>query len=401
MSWGYNRRNWIEPFEALNNDFEFVYLFYMRPDDEGQVFTANRRIYYRDFRSPADLLNRILPDKVIFMGMDALQTIAINIECKRRNILTFVMVHGGATLSFADYQTVNWNERNLIRESFSKKSSDWLFTLKFLVSALGIRYFHLLPRLLRFQLEKTRNHPILALKRNQHPLRNPGKYLLYSEADRDFFKEQDNADPGDMYLLGNLEFSAFQQAFAAQGICESGYLLYLETPVSIIEGTGFDMDILSVAEYNAFLEGLNRFAMQHRLKLFIKLHPYSYGNNFMFRHDNIKYFEAEERETLILNSKAVIFFNSSLAIPAIHYKNCCMFLVGEPDEFQKQIIALNVCEVINYRKFIEDRESIDFLKTFPLRDKSAFTRKYIGENVDGKGLSRLKDILNADSQLNA
>ncbi len=45
LCWGYNRKNWVEFFEALNNDFEFVYLFYMYPHEEQEVFTENKEFF--------------------------------------------------------------------------------------------------------------------------------------------------------------------------------------------------------------------------------------------------------------------------------------------------------------------------------------------------------------------
>jgi|GEM_PF-2988920 len=390
LCWGYNRKNWIDFFESLNSDFEFVYLFYMYPDEETNVYTENRRIFYTQFSTPKKLLNEIKPDKVVFMGLDGLQVMALNIQCKKTGIPTFFMAHGSATLSLEDYENYENNKRNLLKEAFSRKIHSWLFTFKFLISALGMKYIYKLPLFIKFQVQKLFMHPILALNRNKTPLRNPDKYILFSKPDMDFILKQDDCKPGDIILLGNLEITGFIEQEKKTGVNRNGYLLYIETPLSVIEGNTFDVNILTKEAYNQFIEALNNYALGKGLQLVIKLHPYSFTNTFMFKHENIIYEKEGEKERLILDADAVIFYNSSLAVPALLYKPCCMFTIGKLDDFQEQIKQMNACYVCDHTEFIKEPAKVSFIGS--VYDKQKFIDKYIGAGVDGKGIERLRQV---------
>ncbi|HMJ47604.1 MAG TPA: hypothetical protein VK498_09750 [Ferruginibacter sp.] len=391
LCWGYNRKNWIESFEALNDDFEFVYLFYMYPSEEQQVFTSNRRIFYTQFSSARDLLNQVQPIKVIFMGLDALQTIAINVQCKRSGIPTYFMTHG-SSLAFDDYIDFRFKDRNLLKESLTTKLRSWLFTFKFLIKALGFKYLRALPVLMRFQMQKLKIHPLLAMKNNRTPLRIPSKYMVFSEEDIKFYIELDNCRREDFIVLGNLEITPAINMAKEKGITDGNYLLYVETPLSIIENNEFDIGKISAQECNALISSMNEYAIANELKLIIKLHPYSYSNTFFIQHPNITYDKTNEKEILILNAHAVIFYNSSLAIPCLFFKPCCMFIIGAVDEFQSAIRDLNICAVVDFSKLINDPATISFF-TPGEKEKQAFVDKFIGKNADGNGLKRLKKAL--------
>lgn len=393
LCWGYNRKNWIEFFEKLNDDFEFVYLFYMYAHEEKEVYTNNRRIYYTDYKTPGQLLRDIKPTKVVFMGLDGLQTIAINIQSRKMGIPTYFMSHGSATLSFEDYEHIRYPGRNLIKESFSGKLKSWMFTLRFILSALGFRKLYALPVLLKFQVQKLFMFELLALRRNKVGIRRPDKYIVFSREDVKFYKELDGASDENFIVLGNIEITYAFEVAKKIGISKKGYLLYLETPLSELEGHQLDISRLSKDEYNNFISGLNNYAILHNLRLVIKLHPYSYNNTFLLTHPNIEYVRNAEKESLILHADAVVFYNSSLAIPAIYFKPCCMFTIGKLDNFQNQIKDLCSCLVVDYRQFIDSPGSIKFLDGEQDFDKTAFTEKYIGIGKDGKGLERLKNVL--------
>jgi hypothetical protein len=392
LCWGYSRKNWIEFFEALNDDFEFVYLFYMYQSEEREVFTNNRRIYYTSYSSPKDLLGQVKPTKVVFMGLDGLQTIAINIQCKKSGIPTYFMVHGSATLSVDDFSDFKYRERSLLKETFTHKLHSWRFTFTFLVKALGFKYLYALPVLIKFQLQKLKVHPIIAMQKNKTRLRIPSKYIVFSNEDIKFQMQLDNCSIEDFIVLGNLEITAAINMAAQQGVRKDNYLLYIETPLSTIEKNEFDINKITNKECNELLTSMNMYALQHGLKLVVKLHPYSYGNTFFIQHPNIVYDKSNEKEALIINANAILFYNSSLAIPALYFKPCCMFIVGKPDEFQTTIANLKICSVVDHKKIIDSPSNISFF-TPDKESKQAFIDKYIGTNVDGKGLARLRDAL--------
>lgn len=364
----------------------------MYPYEEKEVFTNNRRIYYTDYSSPKDLLTQIKPSKVVFMGLDGLQTIAINIQCRKLNIPTYFMEHGSATLSIDDFRDFKTDDRNLLKESLTHKLGAWLFTFKFIIKALGIKYIYALPLLTRFQLQKLKMHPLLALEKNRTSLRVPSKYIVFSREDVRFYKHLNHARDEDFIVLGNLEINVAIQMAKETGVSNDGYLLYIETPLSIIEGNEFDINKISIEENNAILSSMNAYAIKNDLKLIVKLHPYSFSNSFYLQHPNIIYEKGDKKESLILGANAIIFFNSSLAIPSLYFKPCCMFMLDRPDKFQSSISELKICTVINYQDMIDDPANISFFIP-DQKTKQAYIDKYIGAGVDGKGLQRLRQAL--------
>ena len=393
LCWGYNRPGWIKYFEQLNDDFEFIYLFYMYPDEEKAVYTSNKRIYYTQYNSPLTLLRKNKISKIIFMGMDGWQNIGINIAAKRLGIPAYYMMHGAATISFDDYSSIVYQKRNLFKEIFTRKIYLWIFNLRFLLNALGFKYLKHFPRLLKLQVQKTFGHPAVALRKNKLWLRNPEKYIVYSNEDKAYYIEQDGCSQKDFLVLGNPEITSFIEYAAAHGVKEENYILYIETPLSKLENIGFDVNILSREEHNKLLEGINKYAKRHGLKLYVKRHPYTFDSPDYYTNENVVYFKQTEIEPLILNAKAIIAYNSSLVVPAIYFKNCCLVRIKELDLFQSKLAELGVCYIVDYEQFISENYKIRFLdENDPVR-KDEFIEKFIAPNDDGRGVHRLKQIL--------
>lgn len=395
LCWGYNRQNWIENFENLNDQFEFIYLFYLEKSEEAEVYTNNKIIYYTDYKTPKKLLNYVKPYKVVFMGLDGLVSIALNIQCIKLGITTYYMAHGAATLSHEDYTTVAYEKRNLLKESFSIKFRLWLFNLRFLCAALGLKYITHLPLLLKFQYDKTKMHPIFAMQKNKTFLRVPSGYILFANEARDFFVEQDDVSYSIMNIIGNLEINSFTKLIPQVDPILGKYILYLETPLSEIEDNEFEIKLLKKEEYNELISAMNSYALSLGMKLVIKLHPYSFVNTYLFQHENIIYKKAINKEQLIMNCSGIIFYNSSLAVPALYYKPGLMFTIGKLDDFQQKIKRCNCCYVSDYKILIDKPEQLTFLKETATFDKSTFVDTYIGEGVDGNGLKRLAKIFNS------
>ena len=395
LCWGYNRRNWIESFESLNDQFDFVYLFYLEKSQETEIHTKNPILYYTDYKTPKELLNKIKPFKVVFMGLDGLVAIALNVQCQKDEISTYYMAHGGATLSMEDYLSVDYDKRSLFKDSLTRQFGLWLYTLRFLCAGLGLKYIKELPTLLKYQFDKTRMHGIFAMQKNKTFLRIPSGYILFAEEAKDFFVDLDNADRSIMHVIGNLEIDYYINLSPKYDEIIGNYILYLETPLSKIENNAFDINLLEKEEYNELIGAMNTYAKTLGMKLVIKLHPYSFANTYLLQDDNIIYKKDTVKEQLIMNCSGIIFYNSSLAIPALYFKTGLMFTIDKLDDFQKKIKKCNCCYIYDYKTLMYSPEQIKFLKEEMNFDKTAFISTYVGEGADGNGLQRLAKILNA------
>ena len=94
LCWGYHRSGWVAPFEQLNGEFDFHYLFHLSEEEEECSHTNQPRHYWNDFRAAQDILDEIKPDRLVFMSLSGLRPIALNMAARRKGIPTFVVQHG-------------------------------------------------------------------------------------------------------------------------------------------------------------------------------------------------------------------------------------------------------------------------------------------------------------------
>ncbi len=94
MCWGYHRRGWVAPFERLNHEFDFHYLFHLNEQDEESSYTSQPRHYWDEFQTAQEILDRLEPDRIVFMSLAGLRSISLNMTARRRGIPTFILQHG-------------------------------------------------------------------------------------------------------------------------------------------------------------------------------------------------------------------------------------------------------------------------------------------------------------------
>jgi len=84
----------VAPFEELNHEFDFHYLFHLSKAEEGCSHTNRPRHYWNDFDTAQEVIGEIKPDRIIFMSLSGLRPIALNMAARRRAIPTFILQHG-------------------------------------------------------------------------------------------------------------------------------------------------------------------------------------------------------------------------------------------------------------------------------------------------------------------
>jgi hypothetical protein len=86
---------------------------------------------------------------------------------------------------------------------------------------------------------------------------------------------------------------------------------------------------------------------------------------------------------LILNARQVIFYTTSLATPALLFKDCIMFTIDKLNYFQKGILECNICPIVSHTDILSGNmaERVDGFVRRP-ENISQFKKKYIGFNDD-------------------
>ncbi len=399
MCWGYHRKGWLHAFNALQNDFEFYYLFYLsKPENELNYSGTSNILYWTDFSSAQDIINKIKPDKIVFMSVEGSNTTALNIVAKKNNIETLVVQHG-MFHRYSDY--LNWakveaEERTRTGQfSQSALEVDRFFLLRFflrsvlLIKPLAVIY------IFRLQALKQKYLEIEALKKLPSEYRMASKYVVFTKDNASIYGEKDKVESDKLIEIGNPEMDAFFNYKQKSLTKNSNYYLLVDEPWSEVKDYSSPGFGISREQTNNFYIKLADFSERQSAKLKIKLHPYSYEDDFLPSHRNIEYVRDTNVVELILQSIGVFGFSSTLMLPAIYFKKCCLFKLWETSSFQDEINELGLAQLLDYHSFnVEDIDFESVEKTdVNLQD---FVKKYFYK-TDGKAIERLKFILQGNN----
>jgi hypothetical protein len=128
--WPTHREDWIFPFKKLSADFEFIFLSGISADDykENYVKGFATTIHWSSFDSAQEILENIMPCKIIFMSVESGLNIALNIVAKQKGIPTYLLQHGIYT-NYKDYRNREkiWKKKDLVVKNNLAKSKRALF----------------------------------------------------------------------------------------------------------------------------------------------------------------------------------------------------------------------------------------------------------------------------------
>lgn len=394
LYWSYHRSGWVKVFEELKADFNFIYLCYLSKEHEIASYTDSPKVYWSDFKNINDILVRIKPDKVVFMGMDGPLSILLNAACKKQAIPTFFLQHG----IFHPYKAYleeeqlerksNLQKPTVVKEIRKLKKLPIRFVLtpvSFLTikSLLSILQIKVLSKLLKSYQK--------ALYHTKSTSRRTDKYIVYTKYCSRMLAERDGVKDEMFLETGNPEADDVLEQLLAENAPESenDYFLLIDDPLGEVQEWGTD-GFISKNSVNAFHTRLNDFALSKGKKLKIKLHPYSYASAFFVEHENITYIREGNVVELIRNAAAIFGILSTLLIPALYSKPCCIFKFNDKYDLHKFLNATKYSPVLDYFKFqIED---ISFNYDTTPEQKMEFIKAYLYKE-DRQSLLRIKEIL--------
>jgi CDP-glycerol glycerophosphotransferase (TagB/SpsB family) len=397
LCWGYYRKGWIEVFEKLNPHFEFHYLFWLGKEMERESYTDCQKHYWEDFTSGQDVLKKLRPAKVVFMGVNNLVSIGLQFACTRKKIPTYVMQHG----LFHDLRTNVYLDEQMAKNRIeakeyttTKKIYKWRFLqLFFILRSMGLRHVAWFPKLFRWQLDERRMLHLLALAKHRYPFRQADNYIVYTRFNGLFFKEIDGIGEDKMIPVGVPEFDKFFSNPDIQHARNraSGYNLLIDSALTYNE-VFKTHGIITQESYNDFISKINEASQKEGKKLVIKLHPFSYQNEKFVQHPNINYLKDEDVVELVLGADHIFGFDSTLMLIAMYLKPTILFTIHDFGYLQTNVKAINVAPVLQYDDFSMDE----------LRDAMAFraSEQAISQLVerflyatDGRSFERIRIAL--------
>lgn len=395
LCWGYHRKGWVQSFNALKDDFDFYYLFYLtKPENEINYSESAHLLYLKDYSSAQDIIEKIKPDKIVMMGTDGMHTVALNIVAKKKNIETLVLQHGrySTYYEFLCFVLKEKEEREKTgRFERSETEVDRFFLLGFylrsvaLISPLAIFY------MLKIQYLKRKYTELEAQEKTPSEFRVPSAYIVLTKKGASFYAVKDKIGEDQMIEIGNPEMDDFFN-YQPNGESETEhYYLLIEQPLSAVKDFASPGFGISEEKVNEFYQKLAEYADSKQARLKIKLHPYSYRNDFLLQHPNIDYIRDADIVKLLMDSKGVFGIDSTLTLPAVYFKNCCLFKVWEELTYQDELENLGLAQILDFHSFeIEDINLESIHKT--AKSLEIFVREQFYK-TDGKSIERLKKVL--------
>ncbi len=392
MYWGYHRKAWTLPFEAISDKFDFIYLFHFNQENEILNRPELSVRYFCDFSSIQDIFQKLTPQKVVFLGLDGLLSLMINFEAQKRNIQTLVIQHGflyrledQITEYYQERISKNTEERSLHPQ---KPQSDRKYTYDFLFKSLRTRnvFFFVRVFLNKFIHRKKSEHEQMIHLSTKQRLAN--RYLLYAPYFGDLYIQRDGVTDR-IEFIGNPEFDeVLQEASNHDTNNEEPYLLHIDQPILHPYKLG-QFAKYSKERGQEFYIKLSELAQGKRLKLKVKLHPYSYDYLDLYPHNhNIQYIDDHPNlAQLIKEASFVTGFYSTLLLPAIFLKPTMVFELTPGATFFRDL--KNTYQVSVASMDISLKESMGlFDETKPIKS-DLFVRDFFFRN-DDQSINRLK-----------
>ena len=93
--WWYDRQDLIQPLLPIIEKADNYFLFYSFSGQEHLTFKLpGKRVFWTQYKSPYEVISGIKPDKVVFMGIENMLTIALLSASRKKGIPTLYLAHG-------------------------------------------------------------------------------------------------------------------------------------------------------------------------------------------------------------------------------------------------------------------------------------------------------------------
>lgn len=387
LNWYYHRLDLTEYLLTFSEDMELVFLFKQFHEPEPRFIEEGRNIsaiYWGDYDSPYELLEKVRPDIVVFADLESFNQIALNIAARNLNIKTFVLQHGIR----GDYEVDEaLNTKGIAGQSLNfSPTSKW--SVRFFAKSLRLKNLSALPRLLKFIYARKKGELTSALFKNQFELRRADYYIEFSADNAGYHKKRDGIPNERFIITGNPQFDDFFDYLNTNSF-DGSYCLLIDCPfveAGFIKDHGIDQE-----SKNKYLKKLDDLTLANGYKLKVKLHPLSYESRGLYESSNIEYIREADLKALTAGARMVYFVHfSSLAPVILAYKPAIYF----HSVLKEHGALFNKLGVTSFPLFeFDDSSGINFETVPRLTLESLVSFLHV---TDGKATERVKKILNGE-----
>lgn len=382
FNFGYYRKGWIAPIEALGSEIEIIYIFYISEGQETVAYTNHRVVYWDDFTSAEQLLDDLSPDSIVFMSIDSIYSISLNYIAKKKGLKTFILQHG----VYSTYKEYRQRDKRTKRIKVTKslipsvKSNAFRF-FRSSVSLVNTFDFIKFPVYL---FAKRVEGVFFANYWLTFNAKKPDYYISYTPHTARYFYETEQPRKEQMFFIGNPDMDAFFTPIQKNPFVEKYFLLIDQAMAE----NRYGQVIYTISQAIDFYLKLNSFCLSKGTRLKVKLHPESYHSTWLPVHENIDWIKDGDLPTLIHYAEGCFGYFSSLIIPALYFNKCVLFKVVEHD-LPTDAAAWGLAQLLDYSSFRIDQ--IDF-SAITKKDMEAFVNRYLYYKT-GTTTQRLGEIL--------
>jgi len=392
LCWNYERASWVRQFENIFTNVEYCYLNFFSREQEISRATDAPVYYWEDFKDIDDLLEKLNPGKVIFMGLEGPYNLLLNYVCRKKGIATFYLQHG-IFHSMAAYiyeenamKSLGFTKAPPVARAGNKK--------QFLKRSFKLSRLPIYLKIIYFLVYKRRSGSIQrALQFIAGDTTQTDHYIVFTKHLSKIFVERDKVPASKFIEIGNEEASRIVNTIRSDSSYDfdkGDHILFIDEAFAGSEEQALP-PIIDPEAFNEFLFRLAEFAGTIKKKLLVKLHPFSYNSKHFKVHENLEYIKDANTTELIATSYAVVGFSSTLLIPALFVKRCCLFRLNEHSHLHALLLKLDYCKVIDFQSF--SPANIKFNDPETVKNKREELIHELLYTLDGDYYSRLKNAL--------
>jgi hypothetical protein len=287
--------------------------------------------YWGDYITPYKLLKKTKPDKIVFFEIIDLRQIALIIAARSMKISTFYLEHGAA--GNREAAIYRWSEKSFLQDKLPQLLSRLTTSFFDIISAKLFYYsvykkFGSITSYVKFLLlpfKMLSASPNKVLSKNIFRERVPDRAIVFNQINFEAFELYTGINKQDAYLTGLPFFDKYYRSKPSV----SDHVVYIEHPYLEQSLLGW-----TKKHHEKIAASLNDFAVSRRVKLYIKLHPFSNRLNWSAYNLNGRYIEILQQgefEQLYLNAKLILGFSSSLITGLLCAKKNIVLLGWHPE----------------------------------------------------------------------
>ena len=384
--WPVHRKDWVDVFQKLSEEFELIFLAGIAKDDDIANYAAPfaRCVYWNEYSSVGGLLRDINPNKLVFMSLDNGLNVVLNYLAKQQKLTTYILQHGIYT-NYKDYRNreILWNKNKVSENIKAGKKAISFSTLRFIRNSLTWKSFYLIPQIAVFTYFLKKKGPYWAAKHWSFSAKKPTYYLCFSPYNATIHFELDKISPKRIIYTGSPELDGYLEP--VENKINGKYYLHIDQAFA---ENSFGEETVSKNNMIDFYQKLNEFCKRSEAQLYIKLHPESYNSTWLPKDENIVYLKNVSNFNDYIQSAIGCFgFYSTMIIPAIYWKPTVLFKIFYSG-LQEKIEETDAAKCYDFRTFEVDQ--INFNNARKGSDNFVSTFFY---QPDGKSLERMKNVL--------